>query len=516
MTEKLWVKLMTALAAIFVSVLGAVFGVNLYHQGRMIQDQNEVSGHTLANAIEGGMFDALAVGDNDAVRGQFQRLKETVSGLAVHVFDFEGVVAFSTESGDVHRRVTELARSGEAAEAAARMLESGEAPEAAFAETVNGHAYLSVFRPILNEGRCHHCHGSTRKVLGGIQVRSSIQGALASARSARNQGLLVAVLGVAALLGAMFAMIHTLVNRPVHRALELAGRMRQGDFSRRVAVSHRDEIGHLCARLNLVGDSLCTMITEIQQTSHGLAGASSQQAAALEETSAALEELSSLTKSNADGASSAESLMASTGQVVEDAGGSMKQLGRSMDDITRASSEIKRVVRTIDEIAFQTNLLALNAAVEAARAGEAGAGFAVVADEVRALALKAGEAAKTTQELVEETVKRIARGSQLVDASGAAFGKVAESAVELKAHIEAIAASSRQQATGLEEINRAVHEMDGVTQQNAASSEELAGAIGMFRISSSDAEGRLPVASARHDAGVRPVPLKKPSGGTAP
>jgi methyl-accepting chemotaxis protein len=147
-----------------------------------------------------------------------------------------------------------------------------------------------------------------------------------------------------------------------------------------------------------------------------------------------------------------------------------------MGDITKASEETQKIIKTIDEIAFQTNLLALNAAVEAARAGEAGAGFAVVADEVRNLALRSAEAAKNTAMLIEGTVKRVRGGSELVETSTNEFNTVAQSISGLGELIGEITTASVEQAQGIEQINKAVAEMDKVVQQNAASAEESAAA----------------------------------------
>ena len=130
-----------------------------------------------------------------------------------------------------------------------------------------------------------------------------------------------------------------------------------------------------------------------------------------------MEQMSSLTKKNAENAGDADRLMQDANAVVEKANASMDQLTRSMAEISRASADTSKIIKTIDEIAFQTNLLALNAAVEAARAGEAGAGFAVVADEVRNLAMRAAEAARSTAELIEGTVKKVADGADLVTAT---------------------------------------------------------------------------------------------------
>ena len=216
--------------------------------------------------------------------------------------------------------------------------------------------------------------------------------------------------------------------------------------------------------------------SQVAQASQSLAEGASEQALSIEETSSSLEEMSSMTKQNAGNASQADGLMKQANQVVGRANISMEELTRSMKDISSASLQTAKIIKTIDEIAFQTNLLALNAAVEAARAGEAGAGFAVVADEVRNLALRAAEAAKNTSGLIEDTVKKVKEGSELVIKTNEAFAEVAGSASKVGELLGEISAASQEQAQGIDQINRAVTEMDKVTQQTAASAEESASA----------------------------------------
>jgi methyl-accepting chemotaxis protein len=154
----------------------------------------------------------------------------------------------------------------------------------------------------------------------------------------------------------------------------------------------------------------------------------------------------------------------------------MTELTHSMEQISGASEETSKIIKTIDEIAFQTNLLALNAAVEAARAGEAGAGFAVVANEVRNLAMRAAEAARNTSVLIEGTVKKVKEGSELVERTNGAFSEVSKSAAKVAGLVSEIAAASGEQAQGIDQVNKAVSEMERVTQQSAANAEESAAA----------------------------------------
>ena len=223
-------------------------------------------------------------------------------------------------------------------------------------------------------------------------------------------------------------------------------------------------------------EEVATASGQISSTSQQLAEGASEQAASIEETSSSLEEMSSMTKQNADNAIQADSLMNEAKELVQRANEAMTELTGSIDEISEASGETSKIIKTIDEIAFQTNLLALNAAVEAARAGEAGAGFAVVADEVRNLAMRAAEAAKSTAELIEGTVKKTQDGTELVTKTNEAFSNVVESAAKVGELVGEIAAASNEQAQGIGQVNTAVAEMDKVVQNNASSAEESSSA----------------------------------------
>ncbi len=235
-------------------------------------------------------------------------------------------------------------------------------------------------------------------------------------------------------------------------------------------------IQRIISGLNEGADHVASAANEVASASQSLASGASEQAAAIEETSASLEEMNSMIQQNAANVDQTDALMREANKTVTEASDAMQRLTESMADISTASQQTSKVIKTIDEIAFQTNLLALNAAVEAARAGEAGAGFAVVAEEVRNLAIRSANAAKTTAELIEGTVKKVHAGSELVGIASSSFVQVAGTASKVGGLVAEIAAASKEQATGIKHISIAIAEMDKVTQQNAATAEESAAA----------------------------------------
>jgi methyl-accepting chemotaxis protein len=233
-------------------------------------------------------------------------------------------------------------------------------------------------------------------------------------------------------------------------------------------------INHIVEKLNEGAEQVSSASSEISSASQTLAEGASEQAASIQESSSSLVEISSRTKKNADNATEADKLMKESNEVVLKANRSMGELSSAMEEISKTGEETAKIIKTIDEIAFQTNLLALNAAVEAARAGEAGAGFAVVAGEVRNLAMRAAEAARNTSHLIDGTVKRIRQGSDLVVKTNEAFSEVAKGTHKVGELVSEIAISSREQAQGIDQVNKAVDGMDKIAQRNAANAEESA------------------------------------------
>jgi methyl-accepting chemotaxis protein len=487
--ERLWLKVMIALSTVLIIVVGAIITLSNLNQTAVINSQSRLGSERLAMAIEGSMMDALGIGDNDAVVQQFQRLNEKIAGLEVFIFDFNKDITFATDPASVGKNIGALLQNSHAKSTVDQMILQGDLANQSFKETIDGAPYLSLVRPILNEQGCYHCHGSSRKVLGGMQIRSSNEEAYKAAAASRNKGLLVGMIGLAILILTIYFLFHHTVNRPVQNLLDLAGKMGEGDLTHAVEPSGRDEISHMGARMNKVNASLKRMINDMVVSSQTLSEAATQQASSLQETSASLEEMSSMTRQNAENAQQADRLMHGANEIVSKANQTMTELTHSMEKISHSSEETSKIIKTIDEIAFQTNLLALNAAVEAARAGEAGAGFAVVADEVRNLAMRAAEAAKNTSELIESTVKRISDGSALVKSTDEAFTEVTANTAQVVELVDEIAAASNEQALGIEQLNAAVAEIDKATQQNVANADLLASTAGAFKIHDGDTTG---------------------------
>ena len=216
--------------------------------------------------------------------------------------------------------------------------------------------------------------------------------------------------------------------------------------------------------------------SELSSASNDLSKRTEQQAAALEETSAALDEITSVVKTSTERANEATVMVGEAKQSAVQSGAVVRDAVEAMGRIEQASREIAQITNVIDEIAFQTNLLALNAGVEAARAGEAGKGFAVVAQEVRELAQRSASAAKDIKALIGKSGDEVAGGVRLVQKTGEALSEIEARVSRINDHIHSIAVASREQATGLAEVNTAVNQMDHVTQQNAAMVEESSAA----------------------------------------
>ncbi|TFW19065.1 HAMP domain-containing protein [Massilia arenosa] len=336
----------------------------------------------------------------------------------------------------------------------------------------------------------------------------------------------MAIVGLIALgSSALFGYLLTRsITTPLHRAVGLAEQVAAGDLTAHIEVNRSDEVGTLLGALKRMSDNLRQTVTEVragtesivtasQQIASGnqdLSARTEQQAASLEETASSMEELTSTVRQNAEHADRARSQALATAALAEQGGEAVQRVIATMGSISESSREIGQIIAVIDGIAFQTNILALNAAVEAARAGEQGRGFAVVASEVRNLAQRSAGAAKEIRTLITGTMDKVNDGTRLVDGAGSSMQDIVAGIRTVTELVTEIAAANAEQSAGIEQVNTAVIQMDGVTQQNAALVEEAAAAatsmhhhaqaladvVSTFRLNQAPVRRRTPAGSA--------------------
>ncbi|WP_281663269.1 methyl-accepting chemotaxis protein [Paraburkholderia fungorum] len=329
------------------------------------------------------------------------------------------------------------------------------------------------------------------------------------------------------------------IARPLDAALGHFDAISAGDLRRPVVVTSRDEMGQLLEGIAKMQRNLTETVRTVRSGSESIATATRQiaagnidlssrteeQASALQETASSMEELTGTVKQNADNARQASSLAANASEIANKGSAVVGQVVGTMGDINQSSAKIADIISIIEGIAFQTNILALNAAVEAARAGEEGRGFAVVAGEVRSLAQRSSAAAKEIKELIDTSVERVQSGSALVDEAGRTMTEIIGAVQRVTDIMGEIAAASEEQSSGIDQVARAVTQMDEVTQQNAALVEEAAAAassledqagklraaVAVFQLEEGGYKAPVSAAPKRSAAPVRATALRKVS-----
>lgn len=350
---------------------------------------------------------------------------------------------------------------------------------------------LKVVNPAYNKGQT-----ASQALSDFLEKHADENGAMVDA-SLRNASQIMAA---ALIVGSLFAvavgfLLVRAIAKPLRDATIIANRVAEGDLTQEIEVSSTNEIGQLLTALRDMAASLATIVSEVRGGTETVAAASGQivagnldlssrteqQAASLEETASSMEEMNSTVKLNADHAREANQLARSASDVAARGGDLVAQVVGTMGSINDSARKIADIIGVIDGIAFQTNILALNAAVEAARAGEQGRGFAVVASEVRTLAQRSAAAAREIKGLIGDSVEKVDAGTRLVGQAGSTMESIVAEIRRVADIMGQITAASDEQAAGIEQINRAITQMDQATQQNAALVEESAAAAQSMR-----------------------------------
>jgi aerotaxis receptor len=292
------------------------------------------------------------------------------------------------------------------------------------------------------------------------------------------------------LLSLAWAGLHSAIVAPLRLATRVARAIAGGDLSIKFKVDRGDDTGQLLRALQQMNANLVAVVgdvrvnvqsihvgsREIAQGNMDLSARTEAQASSLEETAASMEQFAATVQQNADNAGQGNQLAHTASEVARRGSEVVAHVGATMSEISGSANKIVEIIGLIDGIAFQTNILALNAAVEAARAGEQGRGFAVVASEVRSLAQRSAGAAKEIKSLINDSVGKIEAGNRQVAEATSTMDEILRSVGRVNDIMAEITAASREQSTGIGQVNQAVAQMDQVTQQNAALVEEAAAA----------------------------------------
>ncbi|XUW88652.1 methyl-accepting chemotaxis protein [Burkholderia sp. M6-3] len=325
------------------------------------------------------------------------------------------------------------------------------------------------------------------------QQGNDAQAEAASEYQRMRVAMVALVLGAIAAGGALAAMIARRLSRQLggepDYAMQLANRIADGDLSVRVETragdthsmlyalrNMRERLATIVSGISESSESILTASGEIAQGNTDLSQRTEEQAAALQQTASSMQQLTSTVKQNAENAQQAGGVAHGASEVAARSSGLVDDVVETMRELAAGSRRMTDIIAVIEGIAFQTNILALNAAVEAARAGEQGRGFAVVAGEVRSLAQRSAVSAKEIKELIESSTARVGSGAELAERAGQTMAEVTQAIKRVTDLMGEISSASQEQSTDIEGVNRAVAQMDDVTQQNAALVEQAAAA----------------------------------------
>jgi len=462
----------------------------------------------MAQAVEGGMFEALAIGDNDTVRTQFKALSENLKDLKVFVYDFNGVISFSTEIHSVGEKMDQFLDK-DSKKDLSTMLEIGIGSEQSFSLPYNDILFLQKNDPILNEQKCFHCHGVKRKVLGGISVFSSQVAVNKAIEKGKFTSIFIGVAGLTVIILFIWLFFNFLVNKKVHLVLDAASNLRQKDFTHTYDIGQGDEINHILSRINLMtmdlrktfqqvvenSATISSSASELSLISEDLSSTSTDASLKATSVSTAAEEMSSNNQSIAVSMEQSTNSLNAIATAIEQMSATVNEIALNVnssreitqnvvqgfdvitsvvDELGARANDVDLVTDEIRSIAEQVSMLALNAKIEAARAGEAGKGFAVVAQEITELAdktnnstIEADKKLHWIKEKSKEVTQKVIGLTKIVKESDDAVSSISAAVEEQNVTTREIAKNISDVTGEISDVNNNVTQGAGVAAQIA-------------------------------------------------
>ena len=442
-----------------------------------LSDRETENANTIFESLEFSVAGSLERGEMKKFERIIQQQKNVDGLLEFSLFDKEGVVTHSSDASNIKKQL--------AVDIKGKLLSDLDR------EIVQSTGYIEIFQPKVISPDCVRCHMNwTEGKVGGVtylrfstqaleDTKTQTQSTFAKVKTASFRNGVLAIFGIIVVcIIALYILIQYLVSRPLGKSVALAQTVAAGDLTKRIEIHSKDEIGLLARALNDMSvnlrETICgiqdsaeqvaSSAEEISASSQSLASGASEQAANLEETSVSIKELTSSIQDNATNANDANDIAIKASDQAESG-------GNAVQETVIAMKKIAEQISVIDDIADQTNLLALNAAIEAARAGEMGKGFAVVAVEVRKLAERSQEAAKEISVVAKESVFQAEKAGSLIQ-------NVVPAIQDASERVKGINQSCDEQSNGANQIKNAILQLDEITRQNSATSEESASASG--------------------------------------